>query len=160
MSSLTRELPQRVHALIEVPKGGFVKRELHAESGPGRLTGLLGPGRIDYVSPLPCPFNYGCAPDLPGLDGDPADVVVLGPRLPVGTRVDLPVLGVVRFWDAGSPDDKLVAGQRPITAPQRRRVELFFRLYAFARAGLNRVRGLHGRTEYLGFVPREEPEQS
>lgn len=159
MPGPTRQLPERVHALIEVPKGGFVKRELHLEGEPGRLSWLLGPGRVDYISPLPCPFNYGCAPELPALDGDPADVVVLGPRRPSGSRVDLPVLGVVRFWDAGRPDDKLVASDGPITPSQRRGVETFFRLYAFARAALNLARGLSGRTEYLGYVPRESLEQ-
>jgi inorganic pyrophosphatase len=46
-----------------VPRGSFLKRGLT--------------GRIDFVSPLPCPFNYGAVPSHLGLEGDLLDALVL-----------------------------------------------------------------------------------
>ena len=64
-----------VEVVIEVPRGSFLKR------GPT--------GHIDFVSPLPCPFNYGAVPTHLGLEGDLLDALVLGPRLRYGTRLRL-----------------------------------------------------------------------
>ena len=133
-------IPERVALVIEVPRGSFVKRELR----DGRL-------EREYVSPVPSPFNYGCVPDTPGEDGDPLDVVVLGPRLPANSHHDLPVVGVVRFVDAGRADDKLVASARVPTLAERRQVERFFRLYAVARRLLNLRRGFRGTTACRGL---------
>ena len=61
-----------VEVVIEVPRGSFLKRG--------------STGHLDFISPLPCPFNYGSVPSLLGLEGDLLDAVVLGPRLPRGTQ--------------------------------------------------------------------------
>lgn len=132
--------PRHVSVIIEVPRWSFVKRELH----DGSLV-------TDYVSPVPCPFNYGCTPDVPGADGDPQDVVVLGPRLQALESVTVPVVGVVRFVDAGRPDDKLVGSFVFPTAWQRLQLDGFFRIYALARRAINVVRGLTGSTGYGGL---------
>ena len=61
-----RDASQRfpeVEVLIEIPRGSFVKRG--------------STGHVDFVSPLPCPFNYGSVPQLVGLEGDLLDAVVL-----------------------------------------------------------------------------------
>ena len=63
----------RVEVVIEVPRGSFLKRGSS--------------GSIDFVSPLPCPFNYGSVETLIGLEGDLLDAIVLGPRLALGSRV-------------------------------------------------------------------------
>ena len=117
---------------VEVPKGGFVKR--------------LGDGRVDYVSPLPSPFNYGAIPDTHAADGDRDDVVLLGPRQAAGTRVRSQVRAVVRFVDAGDRDDKLVCSPAPLTPADRRLVWGFFVLYARAKTLLNLARGRRGPT--------------
>lgn len=131
------EWPSTVRVVIEVPRFGLVKREM---AGDGF--------RVDYVSPLPSPFNYGCVPDLPGADGDPLDAVVLGARLPVGAAVVVPVRGVVRFVDGGAVDDKLVCGHAPPTGFERRSLTTFFRMYAVARRGLNVMKGVSGETAF------------
>ncbi len=138
------ELPATARVIIEVPLGSFLKRELHEGQ------------RIEYVSPVPCPFNYGHAPDRPGRDGDPLDAVVLGPRLALGDEVTMPVQALVRFYDAGLPDDKLVCGDRPLTARQRLLLSGFFRTYVHARRLLNRAQGRSGETLFTGLVTREE----
>lgn len=130
--------PAFVRVQIEVPKGSFLKRE---------------GDRIEYVSPVPCPFNYGCVPDQPGADGDPLDALVLGPRLPLGSEVEVPVHAVVRFLDAGLVDDKLVCGRLP-TRGDLMGVGAFFSLYARIRGAMNRIRGRRGATRFLGVERR------
>ena len=71
-AAAARTEPPEIDVVIEVPRGSFLKR------GYG--------GRIDFVSPLPCPFNYGAAPAYLGLEGDLLDALVLGPRLPLGAQ--------------------------------------------------------------------------
>jgi len=122
---------------VEVPKGGFVKR--------------LGDGTVDFVSPVPCPFNYGALPDTVAADGDRDDAVLLGPRRPAGERVPARVWARVRFVDAGDRDDKLVCGHHAPTRWQRRRVLLFFTVYARCKVLLNRLRGKGGVTRLEGW---------
>jgi inorganic pyrophosphatase len=52
--------------VIEVPRGSFLKRG--------------STGHVDFISPLPCPFNYGSVPIYLGLEGDLLDALVLGKR--------------------------------------------------------------------------------
>ena len=62
--------PKAVEVIIEVPRGGFIKR--HPD------------GAVDFVSPVPCPFNYGSVEGSEAADGDPQDALVLGPTLQPG----------------------------------------------------------------------------
>ncbi len=135
-----RDLPQRCTVVIEVPRGSFIKRELHDR------------GRVEFISPVPCPFNYGFVPGEAGPDGDPPDALELGPRLRTGERVERPVVGVVRFMDGGARDDKLLLSDAPLTRRQRRLIAGFFRVYAVARKQLNRLQGVAGETRYEGLV--------
>jgi inorganic pyrophosphatase len=93
-------------------------------------------GRIDFLSPVPCPFNYGSILGTLGADGDPVDAVVLGPRLALGAEIDARVIGVVRFLDRGAEDDKWVCGDRA-SRREKAAVTGFFVLYG----ALKRVRG-------------------
>ncbi|MGZ5027747.1 MAG: inorganic diphosphatase, partial [Methylobacter sp.] len=65
-----------VEVIIEIPRGSFMKRGSS--------------GELDFISPLPCPFNYGSVPAFIGLDSDLLDAVVLGPYLPLGTKLTIP----------------------------------------------------------------------
>ena len=83
-----------VDVVIEVPRGSFIKRG--------------STGRVDFISPLPCPFNYGSVPAYIGLEGDLLDALVLGPRLPLGAHVRVMAWGAVILTDRGMTDDKLI----------------------------------------------------
>jgi inorganic pyrophosphatase len=126
-----------VEVVIEVPLGGFIKRR--------------DDGSVDFMSPVPCPFNYGSVPDTRSGDGDRIDALVLGPRLARGARVRTKVVGRVRFTDAGEDDPKLICSERPLSRIDRLRIVAFFVLYARAKALLNRLRGRAGPTRYGGM---------
>ena len=126
--------PVRVRVRVEVPRFGFLKRD---------------GARVEYVSPVPCPFNYGSVPGTLAPDGDPLDAVVLGPRLPFGAEVDADVYAVVRFLDDGAVDDKLVCGRAP-TRAELGGVGAFFRVYAVVRRWMNRAKGRRGETRFGG----------
>ncbi|MCY1045190.1 inorganic diphosphatase [Corallococcus sp. bb12-1] len=136
-------LPREPEVLIECPRFSMVKRRAD--------------GSVDFVSPLPCPYNYGSIPGLLSDDGDPLDAVVLGPRLSQGQRVRVPVVAVLGFIDAGKGDPKVVCGTHPMTASERAGLERFFHVYALFKRGLHRVRGAVPDTRFVGWL-REGPE--
>lgn len=130
------ELPHEVEVCIEVPRGGRIKRRSD--------------GRLAYVSPFSSPFNYGCVPGTLAPDGEPIDALVLGPVLPRGTLGRWAVFGVVRFVDAGVPDDKLVCGEHAPTPSEIRTIERFFVRYARIKR-LFRGWTAPGPTRFLGW---------
>lgn len=122
---------------IEVPRGGFLKRGSS--------------GHLDFISPLPCPFNYGAVPAYLGMEGDLLDAVVLGPRLPRGTWVRVHAWGAVGLTDRDLYDDKLICSVEPLTRQQRDEVLRFFRFYAWAKGLLNWLRGQPGANRSEGW---------
>ncbi|MEO8249661.1 MAG: inorganic diphosphatase [Burkholderiales bacterium] len=113
-------------------------------------------GGIEFVSPLPCPYNYGAVPTHLGLEGDLLDALVLGPRLAFGTQLQLRAWGAVTLTDRGMSDDKLICSEHEPTARQRRNVLLFFRFYAKAKALLNLVLRRPGRNACEGWCDAHE----
>jgi len=109
-------------------------------------------GAIDFVSPLPCPYNYGSLAGRSSGDGQALDALVLGPRLPVGARLQLPVLGVIGFLDLGVHDPKVIFGVGGLSARDRAGLELFFRVYARFKSGLAWLRSQPEATGYLGWL--------
>lgn len=131
-----------VEVVIEVPRGSFLKRG--------------STGRVDFISPLPCPFNYGSVPKYVGLEGDLLDAVVLGPRLPFGSRVCVEAWGAVVMTDRGLSDDKLICSSQPLTSAQRRNVLRFFHFYTKCKALLNLYRRCPGRNGCDGWCGADE----
>ena len=106
---MTSAIVPELEVVIEVPRGSFLKRG--------------STGRVDFVSPLPCPFNYGSVPQYLGLENDLLDAVVLGPRLPAGAHVR-----------------------------QRRALMRFFAFYARCKGLLNLLRRRPGRNACEGWL--------
>lgn len=140
MTSRTRAYPE-LEVRIEIPRGSFLKRG--------------STGEIDFVSPLPCPFNYGSVPHYLGLEGDLLDAVVLGPRLARGSLVRVIAWGAVVLSDRGMIDDKLICALQPLQAGEQRRVLRFFRVYAACKGFLNRWRRRPGRNACEGWISAE-----
>ena len=133
---MLQELPGELKVLVEAPRGTVIKRRAD--------------GTVDFISPLPCPYNYGASPGRIGGDGDPLDVIAMGPRMPRGASVCLPVRGVVGFIDGGEEDHKIVCGAAG-TSISPVGLRTFFRVYAVAKRALNALRGRSGETRFLGL---------
>jgi inorganic pyrophosphatase len=129
--------PPELEVVIEVPRGSFLKRG--------------STGRIDFVSPLPCPFNYGAVPTLLGLEGDLLDALVLGPRLRYGTRTTAKAWAAVTLTDRGLSDDKLICSVHQPSPTEIDRVLRFFHFYARCKGLLNLWRRRPGRNACDGL---------
>ncbi len=138
--NLHKEIPL-VEVVIEIPRGSFLKRG--------------STGELDFISPLPCPFNYGSIPAFIGLEGDLLDAVVLGPRLAAGKKVKVYAWGAVGLTDRGLYDDKLICSQHPISQWQQQLIIIFFNVYAKAKKLLNIVRGRNGPNRCEGWHKAE-----
>ncbi|MGB1275545.1 MAG: inorganic diphosphatase [Nannocystaceae bacterium] len=136
------ELPLRVDVEIELRRFGVMKRRAD--------------GTLDFISPMPCPYNYGSIPGRMGGDGDPLDALVLGRRRKLGRYRGLHVLGVVDFVDAGADDPKVICSFEPdgLHPLRIRGLGRFFGLYARFKTVLNHARRLAGPTQLRGIVVR------
>jgi inorganic pyrophosphatase len=129
---------------IETTKGSFAK--YRADGG------------VDFLSPIPCPFNYGCIEGSLSQDGDDLDAILLGPRLQPGQKKDALLIAVVLFQDAGVIDDKLIlrTDGSPLSSREKLQIGVFFHCYAIAKRTIHLLRGEKGATHFLGFgsLPR------
>jgi inorganic pyrophosphatase len=134
------KLDEQVSVRVEVPRGGRVK--WGADGG------------IDFVSPVACPFNYGSAHGHVAADGDPADVIVLGPRLDKGAELQVHLIGCVRFIDAGQEDHKWIGLPAGVARPgdaEAAQIEGFFRRYVWAKRLMGALRLRFGPTRVEGL---------
>jgi inorganic pyrophosphatase len=131
------ELPAMAEVVVDAPRFSCIKRR--------------DDGTIDFISPCPCPFNYGSVPGTVSGDGDRIDAVVLGPRVARHTRRSWPVVGVVLFLDAGERDPKWICAEQPLDAFDRLQLTAFFHVYARAKRTLNLLRRRTGATRFEGL---------
>ncbi len=101
-----------VQVVVEIPAGTNQKWEVDKNSG--NMEWEFKEGKPRMVKYLSYPGNYGMVPRtlLPeesGGDGDPLDVIVLGPAVPRGTVLSVRLVGMIRMLDGGERDDKLIA---------------------------------------------------
>jgi len=101
-----------VNAVIEIPSGTLEKWELNKSTGQVEWELINNkPRMINYIG---YPGNYGMIPrtllskELGG-DGDPLDIIVLGPPAERGSVVKCKIIGVLYLADRGEQDDKLIA---------------------------------------------------
>jgi len=101
-----------VNAVIEIPTGTSEKWEINKESGQAEWQEEDGKPRI--VNYLSYPGNYGMIPQTylskeSGGDGDPLDILVIGPSVERESILSCEVIGVLLLRDRGEQDDKLIA---------------------------------------------------
>lgn len=100
------------NAVIEIPTGTNQKWEVDKHDGKLKWEFKKGAPRIvDYLG---YPGNYGFVPQsaLPkelGGDGDPLDIIVLGPPLPRGAIIAVKPVAVLKLLDKSEQDDKIIA---------------------------------------------------
>jgi inorganic pyrophosphatase len=110
-----------VYAVIEVPAGRTEKWEVDKEEG--NLKWDFKKGRPRVINYIGYPGNYGMVPRtlLPketGGDGDPLDIIFLGPPIDRGKVASAKLIGVLKLEDSGEQDDKLIAVQ--FTSPLKK----------------------------------------
>lgn len=105
-----------VNMVVEIPAGTNEKWEVKksSENPEGFLRRDFQDGKPRVVKYLSYPFNYGMVPntvlsEVKGGDGDPLDIIALGPAQAQGIVLPLRVIGSIRLLDKGRQDDKLIA---------------------------------------------------
>ena len=120
-----------VNAYIEIPRGDLRKWEFDMRLNARAIDRLMPP----EVGPYP--VNYGFIPATVSYDGDPLDVLVLGPPLTGGAALRGGIVAVFHMDDEMGMDSKVVASTmnedgRPlhaVTDEDRRRVSDYFARY-------------------------------
>jgi len=100
-----------INVVIEIPAGCKDKWEVNQS---GVLFWDKKNGKHRLVNYIPFVGNYGMIPRTlmsveTGGDGDPLDVIVLGPSIPRGSVVKARIIGSIRLKDSGEQDDKMIA---------------------------------------------------
>ena len=102
----------KINVVIEIPAGTIEKWELVKTKGTINWE-RLGEG-FREVQYLGYPGNYGFIPGTllskeNGGDGDPLDVIILGPKEERGTIVECNIIGILEMLDNGDQDHKIIA---------------------------------------------------
>lgn len=130
-----RDTPPRgegaVNGYIEISRNDRRKWEFNMGTNVRAIDRVMPPELGGY------PINYGYVPQTVSYDGDPFDVLVLGPPLPGGQIVRGVIVGVMIMEDEKGLDSKVVLSPldshgKPthrLTDGDRERVGDFFRRY-------------------------------
>ena len=110
----TFDSPHLINVVVEIPAGTNEKWQVDKNTGGIEWEQENGKPRV--VQYLAYPGNYGMIPrtSLPqdkGGDGDPLDVILLGPAVRRGAVVAARPIGVLRLLDDRERDDKILAVQ-------------------------------------------------
>jgi inorganic pyrophosphatase len=99
-----RKPPDDVNVIVEIPQGGEpVKYELDKESGAVFVDRFLHTAMF-------YPGNYGFVPHTLAEDGDPIDVLIVGPISVVpGAVARCRPIGGLLMEDEAGPDEKIIA---------------------------------------------------
>lgn len=98
--------------VVEIPAGSSLKNEYNPKTRRFEAGKDNQPPRV--IDFLPYPGNYGFIPSTrqdakSGGDGDPLDVLLIGPPLEKGTVIKILPVGVLKMTDAGETDHKIIA---------------------------------------------------
>jgi len=144
-----------VNGYIEIARGDRQKWEFNI--GANRRA-------IDRIMPEQLggyPINYGFVPQTVSYDGDPFDVLVLGPPIPGGTVVRGVIVGLMLMEDEKGLDSKVVLSRigpdgRPLhalTPRDQQEVAAYFRRYKEHEPGkFSKVPGWGSIADGLAYV--------
>jgi inorganic pyrophosphatase len=144
-----------LNGYVEISRGDRTKWEFDM------LSNALEIDRIIPESIGGYPVNYGFVPQTISYDGDPFDVLVLGPRLDGGVVVSGMIVGVMFMEDEKGHDSKVVISlRRPdggalhaLTERDRGEIGEYFRKYREGEPGkFSKVPGWGPAEEGLAYV--------
>ncbi len=92
-----------INVVVQIPAGTTAKWEVTKPAG-----------LLKWEFKKGKPRNYGMIPrtmmsEKIGGDGDPVDVIVLGPTVASGSVIKAKLIGVLKLLDKGERDEKLIA---------------------------------------------------
>jgi inorganic pyrophosphatase len=140
---------------IEIPRGERRKFEFDMKKN-ARFIDRVMPTKLGGY-----PINYGFVPQTVSYDGDPFDVLVLGPPLPGGTLVRGVAVGLMHMTDEKGLDSKVVISlvgrdgkpRHQLTAADQRRVGEYFKRYKEHEPGkFSQVPGWGSADEGIQYV--------
>ena len=146
-----------VNGYIEIARGDRRKWELDMSRN------ALAIDRVIPESVGGYPVNYGFVPQTVSYDGDPFDVLVLGPPIDGGETVRGVVVGLMYMEDEKGLDSKVVLSLRgpggqplhDLTASDQQRIGDFFRRYKEHQPGAySKVPGWGSVTEGVALAER------
>jgi inorganic pyrophosphatase len=146
-----------VNGYIEISRGDRRKWEFDMRANARAIDRTIPESVGGY------PVNYGFVPQTVSYDGDPFDVLVLGPPIDGGKTVRGVIVGLMYMEDGKAPDSKVVLslpgpGGRPLhelTTSDRERIAEYFRRYKKDDAGAyTAVLGWGSSTEGLALVSK------
>jgi inorganic pyrophosphatase len=144
-----------VNGYIEIARGDKRKWEFAMRANARAIDRVM-PAEIGGY-----PVNYGFVPQTISYDGDPFDVLVLGPAIDGGSLVRGPIVGLMHMEDEKGLDSKVViapAGPdgRPrytLDDAERERIAAFFRRYKLHEPGkFSKVPGWGSAADGRAFV--------
>ena len=144
-----------INGYIEITRGDRRKFELNMASNERAIDRMI-PAKVGGY-----PVNYGIVPQTISYDGDPFDILVLGPPLAGGSLVRGIIVGVMFMEDEKGLDSKVVvsvAGTdgRPrdaLTRSEQRRIGDYFNRYKRDEPGMfSRVPGWGSVSDGLALV--------
>ena len=120
-----------VNGYVEIPRGERRKFEFDMKANVRAVDRVM-PEKIGGY-----PVNYGFVPQTVSYDGDPFDILILGPPLPGGQIIRTAVVGLMFMEDEKGLDSKVVtsplaADGRPrfaLSAADRKRIGGYFARY-------------------------------
>jgi inorganic pyrophosphatase len=125
-----------VNSYVEIPRGDRRKWEFRIAANARAIDRVI-PEQIGGY-----PVNYGFVPQTISYDGDPFDVLVLGPPIAGGRMVRGVIVGLMFMNDEKGYDAKVVVsratGNRPdhsLTDQDRRDIGSYFERYKLFEAG-------------------------
>jgi imidazolonepropionase-like amidohydrolase/inorganic pyrophosphatase len=158
--SIWRDTPpinadRTVNGYIEIPRGDRRKWEFNIRRNERAIDRVMPPSLGGY------PVNYGFVPQTVSYDGDPFDILVLGPAVSGGRVVKGTIVGLMHMEDEKGLDSKVVVSPvgtdgKPayqLLEADRQRIGDYFSRYKLHEPGkFSKVPGWDSAAQGLAYV--------
>jgi inorganic pyrophosphatase len=144
-----------INGYVEITRGDRRKFEFDMKTNERAIDRMIPPRIGGY------PVNYGFVPQTVSYDGDPFDILVLGPPLAGGSLVRGIIVGLMQMEDEKGLDSKVVVSvagpdgtpKYPLTRSDQRRIGDYFNRYKSDEPGaFSRVGGWGSAADGLAYV--------
>lgn len=144
-----------INGYVEITRGDRRKFEFDMKANERAIDRMIPPSVGGY------PVNYGFVPQTVLYDGDPFDILVLGPPLAGGAIVRGIIVGLMQMEDEKGLDSKVVVSvagpdgrpKYPLTRADQRRIGDYFNRYKRNEPGaFSRVPGWSSVADGLAYV--------